>query len=191
MPTNITDHEFKKFFDLNKIHYANAEHIKRKKDGRVLQMFSPDLSGHTETDALISENLACQETGITYEVEEFGLQFRSRSSSTAKVLDTWPNTVGQNKNVSSVVRTIQTKEAQTKKPKNQSVPTLRDHMLHLTEGVLNTDSRHSSNMWLINKNICLNRSSEALYRHPKTHTFTFAANQLVQFVANVVMQVGT
>ena len=38
VPTSMMDDEFKELLDLNKTAYAKAEHIKSKKEGRVLQM---------------------------------------------------------------------------------------------------------------------------------------------------------
>ena len=71
VPTDTTDIEFKEFLDLNKISYAKAERLKSKKGGRVLPIFSLQISDPTEAEALISQNLVCQVTGIVYEVEEF------------------------------------------------------------------------------------------------------------------------
>ena len=51
-----------------------------------------------------------------------------------------------------MARTILTKDAQIKRLENQSVPTVRGHMLHHTKGVRNTKSRHLGNMWLTTKN---------------------------------------
>ena len=56
VPTDITDNEFKVFFDLNKISCANAERLKGKKDGRVLKLFRIEINP-TEAEALISQNL--------------------------------------------------------------------------------------------------------------------------------------
>ena len=71
VPTDITDEEFIEFLDLSKISYAKAERIKSKKDGNVLPMFRLKINDPTEAEALISQNLVCQVTGIVYEVEEF------------------------------------------------------------------------------------------------------------------------
>ena len=69
--TNITEAEFKEFFDLNEITYAKAERLKSKRDGRVLPIFQLDIYDPDEAEALISQNLACNVTGIVYKVEEF------------------------------------------------------------------------------------------------------------------------
>ena len=71
VPTYITDEDFKEFLDLNKISYAKAERYKSKKDGRVLPMFQLEISDPTEAEALLSQNLMCNVTGIVYKVEEF------------------------------------------------------------------------------------------------------------------------
>ena len=71
VPTDITETEFKEFLGLNKINYAKAEWLKSKKDGRVLPIFQLDINDPDEAEALISQNLACNVTGIVYKVEEF------------------------------------------------------------------------------------------------------------------------
>ena len=71
VPTDITVSEFKEFLDLNKISYAKAERLKSKKDGRVLPIFQLEITDPAEADALLSQNLACNVTGIVYKVEEF------------------------------------------------------------------------------------------------------------------------
>ena len=57
--------------DLNKISYAKAERYKSKRDGRVLPMFQLEISDPAEAEALLSQNLMCNVTGIVYKVEEF------------------------------------------------------------------------------------------------------------------------
>ena len=57
--------------DLNKISYAKAERLKSKKDGRVLPIFQLEFTDPAEAEALLSQNLACNVTGIVCKVEEF------------------------------------------------------------------------------------------------------------------------
>ena len=71
VPTDVTDKEFQEFLDLNKINYAKAERLKSKKDGRVLPIFQLEINYPAEAEALISQNLVCNVTGIVYKVEEF------------------------------------------------------------------------------------------------------------------------
>ena len=71
VPTDLTDEEFKEFLDLNKISYAKAERYKSKRDGRILPMFQLEISDPAEAEALLSQNLMCNVTGIVYKVEEF------------------------------------------------------------------------------------------------------------------------
>ena len=71
VPTDITANEFKEFLDLNKITYAKAERLKNKKEGRVLPIFQLEISDPAEAEALLSQNLVCNVTGIVYKVEEF------------------------------------------------------------------------------------------------------------------------
>ena len=71
VPTDITDKEFQEFLNLNKINYAKAERLKSKTDGRILPIFQLEINDPTEAEALISQNLVCNVTGIVYKVEEF------------------------------------------------------------------------------------------------------------------------
>ena len=71
VPTDITEADFKEFLDLNKISYAKAERLKSKQDGRVLPIFQLELSDPADAEALLSQNLMCNVTGIVYKVEEF------------------------------------------------------------------------------------------------------------------------
>ena len=71
VPTKIMDEEFREFLDLNKINYAKADRLKSKKDGRVLPIFQLEINDPTKDEALISQNLVCNITGIIYKVEEF------------------------------------------------------------------------------------------------------------------------
>ena len=69
--TDITEADFKEFLDLNKISYVKAEHLKSKKDSRVLPISQLELSDPAEAEALLSQNLMCNVTEIVYKVEEF------------------------------------------------------------------------------------------------------------------------
>ena len=71
VPTDLTDDEFREFLNLNKISYAKADRLKSKKDGRVLPIFQLEISDPDEAEALLSQNLMCNATGIVYKVEEF------------------------------------------------------------------------------------------------------------------------
>ena len=51
-------------FNLNKINYAKADRLKIKKDGRVLPLFQLEISNPDEAEALLSQNLMCNVTGI-------------------------------------------------------------------------------------------------------------------------------
>ena len=71
VPTDITENEFKEFLDLNKINYTKAERLKSKKDGRVLPIFQLEITDPDEAEALLSQTLMCNVTGIIYKVEDF------------------------------------------------------------------------------------------------------------------------
>ena len=71
VPTEFTNDKFKQLLDHNKIKHANAERMKSKRDGRILQMFHIELSDPAEAKAIISSNITCTQTGIIFKVEEF------------------------------------------------------------------------------------------------------------------------
>ena len=70
VPTNIMDTEFLEFLDLNKISYDKVERLKSKKDGKILPIIRPEISYPTEAETLLSRNLVYQVTSIVYKVEE-------------------------------------------------------------------------------------------------------------------------
>ena len=146
VPTDVTEADFKEFLDLNKISYVKAERLKSKKDGRVLPIFQLELSDPAEAETLLSQILYAILLELCTRWKNFVSPFRFGSASTANVSDIWHKTVSPSKNVSSVVRTIHTKDAQRKKQNSPNVPTVQGHMLHLTRGVPNIKSRHSGNM---------------------------------------------
>ena len=80
-----------------------------------------------------------------------------------------------------------TKDALTERKSSQNAPTAKGHMLLLTKGVQRTKNKHV----LDNQ-----KSYAAILRQntappqPHDNTFTFSAEQLVKFVANVAIQVA-
>ena len=153
VPTDITANEFKEFLDLNKITYAKAERLKGKKDGSVLPIFQLEISDPAEAEALLSQNLVCNVTGIVYKVEEFRQPVSVRQCFNCQCFGHSAQNCKSKQNVSSVVRTIRTKDAHKKKQNSPNVQTVLGHMFHLTKGVPNTKNRLSGNMWLTTKNL--------------------------------------
>ena len=129
VPTDIMDNEFKEFLDLNKILYAKAEHLKSKKDGRVLPLFRIEINDPSKAEALISQNLVFQIPSIVHKVEEFRSPVPVRQCFNCQSFGHFgKKIVGQNKNVSSVVKTILTKDARIKNQENLCVPNKGSHV---------------------------------------------------------------
>ena len=99
VPTDITDDEFREFVNLNKINYAKADRLKGKKDSRVLPIFQLEISDPDEAEALLSQNLMCNVTGIASRWKNFESHFRLCSVTTANVSAIQQNLADQNKNV--------------------------------------------------------------------------------------------
>ena len=144
VPTDISEADFLDFLNLNKISYAKAERLKSKKDGRVLPIFKLEISDPAEAEALISQNLMCNVTGIVYQVEEFR---RPISVTQCFNCQSFGHSAKNCRSKQKCLRVILIKDARTEKLKKQSVQTVQDLMLPLTEGVRNIKNRRSGNMW--------------------------------------------
>ena len=187
VPTDITENEFKEFLDLNKINYAR---LKSKKDGRVLPIFQLEITDVDEAEALSSQNLMCNVTGIIYKVEDFRQ----------------PVSVTQCFNCQSFVRS-----AKNCRSKQKCLICGESHSHH---GCPNKEARkpkcaNCSGPHDASYKGCPEYKKQAFRQHlgnnqksyaaavsqkpltqPKTYrTFHFTAEQLTKFVANVVLQI--
>ena len=190
VPTEVSEKDFKEFLDLNKIIYAKAERLTSKKDGRVLQMFKLEIKDEAEAEALISQNLTCHTTRIIYKVEEF------RS----------PVSVQQCWNCQSFGHSAKTCRSKTK--------CVICGKSHHHKGCPNREKKqpkcaNCKGPHVASYKGCPAFKNQAFRQHvvdnqksyasilrqntappqPQDKTFTFSAEQLVKFVANVAIQV--
>ena len=152
VPTDLTDEEFKEFLDLNKISYAKAECYKSKRDGRILPMFQLEISDPAEAEALLSQDLMCNVTGIVYKVEEFRQPVSVRQCFNCQCFGHSAQNCKSKQKCVICGENHSHKGCPKKKQNSPNVQTVLGHMLHLTKGVLNTKSRYSGNMWWTTKN---------------------------------------
>ena len=123
--------------------------------------------------------------------KNFASPFRFGSASTANVSDIRHKTVSPSKNVSSVVRTIHTKDAQKKEAKqpkcaNCSGPHVASYNA-CPEYKKQAFRQHVVN----NQKTYATAVSQKSHSQPKTQqTFQFTAEQLTEFVANVAIQIA-
>ena len=190
VPTDITDTEFIEFLDLNKISYAKAERLKSKKDNRIFSIFRLKINHPTEAEAHICQTVLCQVTGIVYKVQKLRSPVSVTQCFSCKSLDIRLKTVGPNKNVLSAVSTILTKDPnkEVRKPKcaNCKWPHVKSYngfpeykKQAFRQHVVNNQKTYAATL------------SQNTLRKPKTNiTFTFRAEQLTKFVANVVIQIA-
>ena len=68
---NVKLEDFKELLDFNKITHAEDEIMKSKRSGRDLLFIKIKCYDTKQAEALISEGLVCQRTGIILKVEEF------------------------------------------------------------------------------------------------------------------------
>ena len=169
VPTDITESEFKEFLDINKISYAKAERLKSQKDGRVLPIFQLDISDPDEAEALLSKSLACNITGIVYQVEEF------RKSVSVMQCFNCQSFGHSAKNCRSKQKCLICGESHTHKgcpDKNARKPKCANckgpHVAVYAAAV----------------------GQKPLSTRPTPQTFQFNAEQLTKFVANVVIQLA-
>ena len=150
-----------------------------------------EIKDVTDAEALITENLTCPLTGIIYRVEEFRTPISVQQYWNCQVSDIRPNLVGLKPNALSVGRAIITKDAQIKRKNSQNAQTVKDHMLHPTKGVQHTKRQafrqHVVDSQTSRASILRQNSAPP---QPQDKAFTFSAEQLIKFVANVAIQVG-
>ena len=158
------DNEFKEFLDLNKISYAKAERLKRKKDGRVLPLFCIEINNPTKAEALISQNLVCQITGMVYKVEEF------RSPVSVRQCFNCQSFRHSAKNCKC---TMQLQGTIIQRVSGIQQKAFRQHLINHQETYASTVLQNT-------------------LPQPKTskETFSLAAEQLTKFAANVVIQIA-
>ena len=147
VPTDITDEDFKEFLDLNKISYAKAERYKSKKDGRVLPMFQLEISDPAEDEALLSQNLMCNVTGIVCKVEEFRQPVSVRQCFNCQCFRHSAQNCKSKQKCVICGDNHSHKGCPKKKENSPNVQIVLGQMLHLTKGVQSIKSRHSGNMW--------------------------------------------
>ena len=147
VPTDLTYEDFKEFLDHNKISYAKAERYRSKKDGRVLPMFQLQISNPAEAEALLSQNLMCNVTGIVYKVEEFRQPVSVRQCFNCQCFGHSAQNCKSKQKCVVCGEPFTQRMPKKKKQNSPNVQIALGHMLHLIKGVQSIKSRHSDNMW--------------------------------------------
>ena len=180
VPIDITEAEFKEFLDLNKISYAKAERLKSQKDGRVLPIFQLEITNPTEAEALISQNLACDVTEIVSKVE----QFRA------------PISVVHCYNYQSFGHSAKTCRSTQKclicgeNHSHKGCPSRGPHVASYKVCPEYKKQAFRQHVVSNQKSYASVLSQNTLLQSKPTQTFTFTAEQLTEFVANVVIQIA-
>ena len=191
VPTDIPANEFKEFLDLNKITYAKAERLKSKKDGRVLPIFQLEINDPTEAEALLSQNLVCNVTGIVYKVEEFRQPVLVRQCFNCQCFGhSAQNCKSKQKCVicgeNHSHKGCPKKEAKHPKCANCSGPHVASYK-GCPEYKKQAFRQHVVNN---QKSYATVVSQNSLPQSKTTQTFQFTAEQLTKFVANVAIQIA-
>ena len=193
VPTDLTDDEFKEFLALNKISYVKADLYKSKRDGRVLRIFQFETSDPAEAEALLSQNLMCNVTGIVYKVEEFRQPVSVRQcfncqcfSHTAQNCKSKQKCVicGENHSHKGCPK----KEAKQPKCANCSGP----HVASYKGCPEYKKQAFRQHVHVVNhqKSYAAVVGQNTLPQPKTTQMFQFTAEQLARFVANVAIQIA-
>ena len=154
-------------------------------------MFKLEIKDEAEAEALISQNLTCHITGIIYKVEEFRSPVSVQQCWNCQSFGHSAKTCRCKTKCLSVGRATITKDALTERTSTQNATTVKGHTLLLTKGVQRTKKQAFRQQVVDNQ-----KSYAAILRQntappqPQDKTFTFSAEQLVKFVANVAIQVA-
>ena len=157
----------------------------------MLPIFQLGISDPAEAEALLSQNLMCNVTGIVYKVEEF------RQPVSVKQCFNCQSLGHSAKNCRSKPKCVICSESHShkgcpkKKQKSQSVQTVQGHMLHPTKGVPNT-KKQAFLQHVINhqKTYASVVGQKPLTQPNNSQAFLFTAEQLTKFAANVVIQIA-
>ena len=186
VPIEVSEQEFKDFLDLNKINYAKAERLISKKDGRVLEIFKLDIKDDTGAEALTAENLTCPVTGIIYRVEEFPTPISVQQCYNCQCFGHTAKTkcliCGEDHHHKGCPNK-ETKQAKCANCKGPHVASYKGCPAYKKQAfrqhVVDNQKSYAS---ILRQNLVPPQSQDK--------AFTFSADQLVKFVANVVIQVA-
>ena len=164
--------------------------LKSKKDGRVLPIFQLELSDSAEAEALLSQNLMCNITGIVYKVKEFHQHVSVRQCFNCQCFRHSAQNCKSKQKCVICGENYSHKGCPKKEAKQPKWQTVRGHMLHLKRGVLNIKKQAFRQHVVNNQKTYAAAVSQKSHPQPKTQTFQFTAEQLTKFVANVAIQIA-
>ena len=141
--------------------------ILKQKDGRVFSLFCTEYNDPAEAEALISQNLVCQLTGIVYKVEEFRSPLSVRQCFNCESLGHSAKNWRSNQKC-LIWGKYHSHKGCLEKEARKPVRTARDHVLYHTKRVRNTKNRHLGNMWSITKKTYASTVCRNTLPQPKT-----------------------
>ena len=191
VPTDITEAEFKEFLDLNKISYAKAERLKSQKDGRVLIIFQLKITDPTEAEASISQNLVCNVTRIVYKVEEFRASISVVQCYNCQSFGHSTKTCRSKQKCLICGENHSHKGCPSRELRKPTCANCKGPHVASYEGCPEYKKQALRQHVVSNqKSYASVRSQNTLLQSKPTQTFTFTAEQLTKFVANVVIQIA-
>ena len=191
VPTGITVSEFKEFLDLNKISYAKAERLKSQKDGRVLPMFQLEITDPTKAEALLSQNLVCNVTGIVYKVKEFRAPVSVMQCYNCQCFSHSAKTCGSKQKCLICRENHSHKGCPSRESRKPTCANCNRPHVASYEGCPEYKKQAFRQHVVNNQQSYASVVSQNTLSQPKPNqTFTFTAEQLTEFVANVVIQMA-
>ena len=169
---------------------AKAEHLKSKKDGRVLPIIGLETNDPTEAEALISQNLVCQVTGIVYEVEEFQSPVSVTQCFNCQSFGHSVKNCGSKQKCLICGENHSYKGCLNREARKPKCANCKGSHVASYKGCPEYKKQAFGQHVVNNQKIYAATVSQNALPQPKTNkTFTFTAEQLTKFVANVVMQI--
>ena len=191
VPTDITVLEFKEFLDLNKISYAKAERLKSKKDGRVLPIFQIEITDPAEAEALLSQNLACNVTGKIYKVEEFRAPISVMQCYNCQCFGHSAKTCRSKRKCLICGENHSHKGCPSRESRKPTCANCNEPHVASYKGCPEYKKQAFRQHVVNNQQSYASVVSQNTLSQPKPNqTFTFTAEQLTKFAANVVIQIA-
>ena len=191
VPTDITEAKFKEFLDLNKISCAKAERPKSKKDSRVLSIFQLEITDPDEAEALISQNLVCNVTGIVYKVEEFRAPISIMQCSNFQCFGHSAKTCRSKQKCLICGENRSHKGCPSRESRKPTCANCKGPHVASYKGCPECKKQAFRQHVVSNQKSYASLVSQNTLLQPKPiRTFTFTAEQLTKFVANVVIQIA-
>ena len=164
---------------------------KSQKDGRVLPIFQLEIMDPTEAEALISQNLVCNVTGIVYKVEEFRAPISVVQFYNCQGFGHLGKTCRSKQKCLICGENYSHKGCSSRELRKYTHANCKGQHVASYKGCPEYKKQAFRQHVVSNqKSYPSVLSQNTLLQSKPAQTFTFTAEQLIKFVANVVIQIA-